>query len=190
MSSSFSVVSDPEKDLCFCGAATSSNHIAVMVSHKWEHISQEECRALACIDRKNWTSLEHMSVFWLRRAPHSSLVCSSFISISNEMHCFILKTLLFLHPRFLLASDGFVPVKTGLCIFRLYYEKCWASDLAWTSAVTVLATVTGMAAQILRRLEISTCPRCLMSQEFLAATCHHLTPLARVKCEGLQGGFL
>lgn len=103
-SSSFTVVSDPKKVLSCCGAATSTSHVAVMVSHKWEHVSREEYGALACTDRKNWTSLEHVSLFWLRRASPSSLVCSSFISMSNERHCFILKTLLFLLPHFLVAS--------------------------------------------------------------------------------------
>ena len=193
MSSSFSVVSDPKKVLCCCGAAASSNHVAVMVSHKWEHISREEYGALACIDRKNWTSLEHVSLFWLRRAPHSSLVYSSFISMSNERHCFILKTLLFLHSQFLLASVIF---HTDLFRLKLAYasssttmKRCRACDLAWTSAVAVLAAVAGMAAQILIRLEISTCTSYLISQEFLAATCHHWMPLATASCEGPQGGF-
>lgn len=158
-----------------------------MVSHKWEHVSREEYGALACTDRKNWTSSEHVSLFWLRRAPPSSLVCSSFISMSNERHCFILKTLLFLHPHFLVASVIFqmdlFHLKLASASSGTTMKKCWACDLAWTSAVTVLATVAGMSAQILRRLELSRCTSCLMSQEFLAATCHCLTPLSRARPE-------
>jgi len=126
-------------------------------------------------------------------SPHSSLVYSSFISMSNERHCFILKTLLFLHSQFLLASVIF---HTDLFHLKLAYasssttmKRCRACDLAWTSAVAVLAAVAGMAAQILIRLEISTCTSYLISQEFLAATCHHWMPLATASCEGLQGGF-